>query len=1826
MPSNPSGQFGIPLTHQQMLMWSGQQLDPLSPIYNMGFWIEIPTALDEEIFCNAFQSVVDHSATHRSIIRTRLGEPILQVVPEIKFELPVLDFSNRVDSDVESMRWCERQCRKMFALEKQLFDSALVKLANDRYVWYINHHHLISDAWSSTQLFRIQSQAYLQMVSGKTPAFNFEEISKARPVAKADSDSTSRRQSIPFYGSRESRVLSASRREAAFKDGDATKTILQSVVEHENARSFSAELGSFTVHLTFLFALLYRVSGDRELCVGVPFHNRLTKAEKQSLGLFIDLHPITVSVDAQDSFKSLHEKVRVATHEYLKTATSPQRQKTANHKYNVIFNFINASFGDFAGVAVKPLWLHPGCHDREHHLRMHVEGFGGQPEIKFDFNESVFYERRRNDFINHLGILIRNVSNDWDRPIQQIDLVDAGAVKSDIPSIGHHAVSSELIVDRFQQVVAQAGEETAVRCGQTVLQFDEFDIQVEQLAGRLQQRITGTQNRVAICLNRSHSAVAAMLAVMKSGHVFVPVDPAWPRQRIQHIVNDCQASCIVTNSGVSLPETLEPKRLNVDRANPSTEPDRVATKVLVNPNDAAYILYTSGSTGKPKGVEITHGSIAHYINWASGYYGEDRPLSFPLFTPLTFDLTLTSIFVPLVTGGTLVVYEERPGGQDTALLQVLEDNLVDIIKLTPSHLSLLTGQNFSSSRVGQLILGGEDLSSDLARRTFNIFPPNLKIHNEYGPTESTVGCIVHTINHASEIGGASVPIGLPISGTSARIVNDALRLQPAGVAGELCVSGNGLATGYVNRPELTREKFVLLDSGDLVYRTGDIARVNDSGHFEYLGRIDEQVKIRGARIELKSIEAALREHPAIDEAVVTTFLPRSLETTVTNCSRCGIASNYPGIGLDENNVCDQCIAFESYRNEAAGYFRDVDSLKQVLSSRTDSTAAYDCVALLSGGKDSSYMLARLVDLDLRVLAFTLDNGYISEEAKANIRRVTKTLGVDHVFGSTPHMNKIFVDSLKRFSNVCQGCFKTIYTLAINLALENGIPFIVTGLSRGQLFETRLTRELFEEPCDSLVQIDESVLEARKAYHKVPDAVFKHLDVSQLQNDDTFEKVEFVDFYRYCDVTLAEMLEYLNQKLPWIRPGDTGRSTNCLINDVGIYVHKRNEGFHNYTMPYSWDVRMGHKTRHEAVDELVDRIDVEGVTRILDEIGYDGELAHEDRSARLVAYVKSEKQIERDEIVQFLKSRLPDFMLPSKFLPIDHVPLSANGKVDTSLLPNPYSVEVKRKLYFAPKTALEQQLVEIWQQVLGIEKIGIQDNFFDLGGDSILAIQIVALANQNGIRIKPADMFDSLTVEKLAGCAENSALDQTYDQNQQQVLPTTAQAWMFEHQVKDDDFWTQSVELELPRRLVDSDIVRLETALTKIVNGNPALRTRWLNSDSRFETQPAVDRVRFDRINIDEPSELDSPELRQMIERQLCDDLSFRSEKLVSGCVFRDASQKFYLMLMANHLAVDAVSWHRIIAELNQMISRSAPSELLSENVPTVAAWTEVLSQKVDSIFGDQIPYWQDVMCAPSPLGTIETDKVRYQGGYGLVRRRLEKTKTSAIENVVKKSRMTLHELLLSAFAQTMASWSKRNHFKIFVEGHGRDSLEPGMDFSRTIGWFTSIYPIGFEFSDAGPTSVTQIKEQIRLVPEAGLGYGALRYLCKESTIRDSLVATNNEVIFNFLGRRIVNEVDAIAVSRPLKLHRGPKVQRRFGLEFNLSLDDQLHVEAEFADDLFSMRQAEDLVTRFFAIVEQLGNESAASLPATKSDFPLANLNDRQLGDLAAALKRSSKKG
>lgn len=426
---------------------------------------------------------------------------------------------------------------------------------------------------------------------------------------------------------------------------------------------------------------------------------------------------------------------------------------------------------------------------------------------------------------------------------------------------------TETVVRQFEAQVERAPEAIALICNGHTLTYRQLNAKANQLAHLLQHQGISAEPPVALCFQRSVEMLIAIWGVLKAGGAYVPLDPSHPRERLSHILKDTQARWVLTQS--ALTDRLHGSAiiLALDTLKLDLQPDVNLPNSPLLPQ-LAYCLYTSGSTGLPKGVEIEHRSLANYVQWAKQQYVRERVLAFPLFSPLTFDLTVTSIFVPLLSGGQVVIYPENGAAIDLSLQRIFQDNAVDVIKLTPSHLALVREMALGN-RVKTLILGGEDLKTALAKEIANQSEHEIEIYNEYGPTEATVGCMIHQFDPAtnSTDSPASVSIGHPAAGNFIYLLDEYLDKVPWGEMGEIFIGGPGLARGYLNRPELTAERFIWRGE-ERLYRTGDLGCWERKGQLTYLGRCDRQLKLNGIRIEPGEIEAAVAAHPQVSACVV----------------------------------------------------------------------------------------------------------------------------------------------------------------------------------------------------------------------------------------------------------------------------------------------------------------------------------------------------------------------------------------------------------------------------------------------------------------------------------------------------------------------------------------------------------------------------------------------------------------------------------------------------------------------------------------------------------------------------------------------------------------------------------------------------------------------------------------------------------------------------------------------------------------------------------------------------------------------------------------------
>jgi len=441
--------------------------------------------------------------------------------------------------------------------------------------------------------------------------------------------------------------------------------------------------------------------------------------------------------------------------------------------------------------------------------------------------------------------------------------------------------SDRTIIDLFRDQVTRSPDAEAIRFGDATLTYRQLDERSNQMATHLSSTGVGPGGIAVVFMEHSIEVVVAILGVLKSGAAYVPLDAATPKGRIATILKDISngtdGRAPVAITQVRLQSFISPNLadifvLDADFGSILSQPDSARPSAATS-DGTAYIIFTSGSTGTPKGVETEHRSLVNYIWWAARVYSSGERLTWPLFSSLAFDLTVTTLFTPLITGGRILVYLGDPGVQSMVVLKVIEDNAVDIMKLTPAHLAMIRDRNLETTRLRKFIVGGEDFKTELARDITKAIPHPIEIYNEYGPTEATVGCMIHRFDIDRDQ-SASVPIGVPAANAGIYVLSKAYQPAGPGIIGEMFVAGDGLARGYFNRPDLTEERFrTATDPRDgfsmlRLYKTGDLARWNSERRLEFLGRADHQVKVGGVRVELGEIEARLLKHPHVQECAV----------------------------------------------------------------------------------------------------------------------------------------------------------------------------------------------------------------------------------------------------------------------------------------------------------------------------------------------------------------------------------------------------------------------------------------------------------------------------------------------------------------------------------------------------------------------------------------------------------------------------------------------------------------------------------------------------------------------------------------------------------------------------------------------------------------------------------------------------------------------------------------------------------------------------------------------------------------------------------------------
>ncbi|OMC42175.1 hypothetical protein A5744_17140 [Mycobacterium sp. IS-1264] len=1397
----------IPLSYAQNRLWLLDQLQGPGPVYNIARALRLQGPLDPDALGAALADVVARHEPLRTLFRAYNGIPQQRILPaeHARLDWQILDATSWPAARLQQA--IDTQAGHSFDLAAEIpFRAQLFKVDEHHHVLVIVVHHIAADGLSWAPLLNDLAVAYASRRAGEAPdwtplalpyvdytLWQREQLGDlADPGSAIASQLAYWEQTLA--GMPERLQLPTDRpyppvadQRGASLSVDWPAQLHQRVTRLAHAHHAS----SFMVIQAALAALLSALSGSQEVAIGFPVAGRDHPSVDELVGMFVNTVVLRIDLTGDPSFTELLAQVRDRTLEALEhpdvpfevlvERLNPTRSLTHHPLIQVMLapqHTIRPVLADL-DITTVPAHTHSARMDFAFSLTERFTPTGEPAGIDGDveYRTDVFDAATIGTLVHRLQKLLAELTVHPQRRPSTVDLLTE-TEHSRLDAWGNRAAltaprAAVSVPELFATQVTRTPEAVALIDAGASWTYRELDAAANQLAHVLVERGVGTGDVVALVFERSARAIVAMLAVLKTGAAYLPIDPAHPDARIAFMFEDATPAAILSTS--ELTGRLAGHGPPVIDVNDETLAGRPGT-TLPTPaaDDIAYLLYTSGTTGTPKGVAITHHSITQLIS---------SPTPFPAAAQrvwtqchsYSFDFSAFEIWGALLDGGRLIVVPESATRCPDDFHALLVAERVTVLTQTPSAAAVLPSHGLESTA---LMVGGEACPDELVDR----WAPGRVMVNAYGPTETTM---YTSMSAPLTPGSRPAAIGVPAAGAAFFVLDPWLRAVPPGVAGELYVAGEGVGCGYWHRAALTASRFVACPfggAGARMYRTGDLVRWGADGQLQYVGRADQQVKIRGHRVEPAEIASALTELDGIDHAVV-------------------------------------------------------------------------------------------------------------------------------------------------------------------IARED-------------------------------------------------------------------------------------------------RPGDKRLVAYC--------------------------------------------------TGTLDPTAARAALAH----------------------------RLPPHMLPAAVVVLPQLPRTVNGKLDTGALPAPHYGQADG--YRAPGTELEEILAAIYAEVLGIERVGIDESFFDLGGDSILAIQVAARARAAGALCSPRDLFTEHTVAGLArvarmiGEGDDGPAGEVADDGLGDVTPTPIIRWLHSVDTLAGRFH-QTALLQAPSGVGGEDAVLLVQAL---LDRHPMLRLR-LHTDAAAGGQwslvagppGCVDA----RDCVQQVAVLSEAALRAAWSR-----LDPAAGVMLSAVWVASTTQ---LVLAIHHLSVDGVSWRILLDDINTGWDqhRDGRQVMLAGGGTSFRRWSEVLAEYASRpAVTDQLAAWRQIAAIPPALPAPDTVTSRHHSAW------LDAATTRLLLGAAPAAFHTgVHEILLIAFAFAWAQFLDRgdDSISIDVEGHGRDEgVAPGIDLSRTVGWFTTKYPVGLTVDRvpwpqvlAGATAVgaavKRLKEQLRAIPD-GLTYGLLRYLNADA----ELIGADPTIGFNYLGR------------------------------------------------------------------------------------------------------------
>lgn len=889
----------IPLSFSQERMWLIYQLDPTSAAYNMVGALRFKGQLDLAALDYAIHELANRHESLRTSFELVEGQPVQIIAPSLELEIEQTDLCHLPAQEREprAVKLAGQEAQQPFDLRQPpLWQLSLYCLAADENLLVINMHHTICDAWSLGVMLQELAAFYTAYQTGQPAQL------PALPVQYADYSIWQRNW---LHGEVLEAHLDYWRQQlvgvpvlelptdyprpavqtfrGAYQSVPLPDTLLDALREFSSAEGTTL----FMTLLTAFKVLLLRYTGQTDIAVGTPIANRQWQAVEGLIGTFVNTLVFRTDVSGNLTFRELLQRVReVSLDAYahqdmpfakLVAELQPDRDLSYSPLVQVMFNVVNVPLAMPAMPGVTLDFVEIDRRAAQFDLSLTILDTSAMRLAALEYNTDLFDDETITRLLNHYLILLEQIARDPNQRVADVPLLPEAerrliletwnATSQDYPRDLCTQQLFEAQANRTPAAIAIRGY--ALDGTETSLTYGDLDRRANQLAHYLRDKGVKPGVLVGVSVERTVEMVIGLLGILKAGGAYVPLDPAFPADRLAFMLEDAGLSILLTQARLKteLPAHIAAGAICLDSDWAAIAQENAGPlAATAGPSDLAYILYTSGSTGKPKGVQIPHRALTNFLvsmQREPGLDAQDRLLA---ITTLSFDIAGLELYLPLITGASLILAKREEAADGLRLIELLGLFDITVLQATPATWRMLIEVGWQGTPGLKMLCGGEALPRDLA---LQLLERGGSLWNMYGPTETTIWSSTYEVKREDGL----IHLGHPIANTQLYVLDSQRQPVPIGVTGELYIGGEGVALGYLNRPELTSERF-LPDPFQArpearMYRTGDLVRYRADGTLEFLGRADFQVKVRGFRIELGEIETVIGKHPAVQQVVVT---------------------------------------------------------------------------------------------------------------------------------------------------------------------------------------------------------------------------------------------------------------------------------------------------------------------------------------------------------------------------------------------------------------------------------------------------------------------------------------------------------------------------------------------------------------------------------------------------------------------------------------------------------------------------------------------------------------------------------------------------------------------------------------------------------------------------------------------------------------------------------------------------------------------------------------------------------------------------------------------